>query len=578
MKALLLALVLAPQVGGSQAPAPALPSPLCRKIERLTEAPGVARAHWGVSVASADGTPLCSLHASQLFRPASTNKIFTSAAALALLGPGKTFSTSVTADGTLKNGVLTGDLRLLGGGDANLGAEDVPYVPPPDPPPTGEPKPPPPELVTIPDIEGLADQIVAKGVRSVTGGVIGDDTYFAWQPYPPEWSADDLLYGYGAPISALSVHDNEVAIRVSQDLDATRNVDVTRGPAARVAAARAATARVTAETSPAVPWFTLKNTAVAGQGKGSCASQLVIGRWLGGNAPGPRRVNISGSLPLGVQHCGGTLAIDDPAEYAALALQQALERRGVHIAGAARAEHWDAAEPGGVFTGESDADSLLQEDFSSAVPQAVACSVAGAFRDAPPHGTVLATHTSPTLIADETATLKTSQNLHAELLLRNLGAAYSCDRTERGSLHVLRQYLLHAGVDPEDFVLYDGSGLSSHDLVAPRALTTFLVFAMRQPWFAMWRAALPVGGVDGTLHSRFKDALKGRVFAKTGTLGESSALAGYVLSATGEVRIFSIMVDNHTPMTSAHHAVVDQIVEAIAGEQTLSSQGQSGVN
>jgi D-alanyl-D-alanine carboxypeptidase/D-alanyl-D-alanine-endopeptidase (penicillin-binding protein 4) len=130
---------------------------------------------------------------------------------------------------------------------------------------------------------------------------------------------------------------------------------------------------------------------------------------------------------------------------------------------------------------------------------------------------------------------------------------------------VVRQWLINAGLDGDDFVFYDGSGLSTKDLVTPRAEAQLLSFATKQPWFATWKAALPVGGVDGTLEHRFTEApLKGHVFAKTGTMGESRALAGYVDCASGKQVIFSILVDDHTPGSSADRTVMDKIVAAIA--------------
>ena len=546
MDALLLALALVlPQALPSQAAAtqPPAAADLCIRIAKMTQTPDVARAHWGFSVAAPDGSPVCSLNATQLFRPASINKIFTSAAALALLGPDRTFSTRVAVNGVLSRGTLRGNLRLTGGGDANFGTQDVPYLPPAERPSIEEP-----ELKTIPDIESLADQIVAHGVRKITGNVLGDDSYFAWQPYPPEWSAGDLMYGYGAPVSALSIHDNEVAIRVGRS-----ESDLPIGKAGTVE-------KTAMEAIPSVPWFTLENDVALGNVKGSCDSGLDFAR-----QPGSRVVKVVGQIPPSAKDCGETLAIEDPAEYAALALKLALEQRGVRISGRAKAHHWNPQLPGGVLTGENDDDPALQANFNQPRPLPVVCpEVPSGTPQITPTGAVLAIHTSPPLLADEIVTLKTSQNLHAEVLLRNLGAAYSCDHTERGSLHVLRQYLLHAGVDPGDFVLYDGSGLSSHDLVAPRALTTFLSFAAQQPWFSAWRTTLPVSGVDGTLHARFKDELKGRVFAKTGTLGESRTLAGYVLTDSGKLRSFAIMVDNHTPLSSADRGVMDRMVEAIA--------------
>ena len=155
---------------------------------------------------------------------------------------------------------------------------------------------------------------------------------------------------------------------------------------------------------------------------------------------------------------------------------------------------------------------------------------------------MLASKTSAPLAEDVTLTLKVSQNLHAEMLLHRLGgggracASRIRRQRERGCV---RGFLLHAGLDPADFVFYDGSGLSGHDLVTPRATAQLLAYATKQPWFAQWKAALPVGGEDGTLSSRFPDApLKDHLFAKTGTLGESRGafgLSGYGQREAGDL-------------------------------------------
>ena len=134
---------------------------------------------------------------------------------------------------------------------------------------------------------------------------------------------------------------------------------------------------------------------------------------------------------------------------------------------------------------------------------------------------------------------------------------------------MVRNYLLKAGLAPNDFLFYDGSGLSNHDLVTPRALAKFLAYAATQPWFPQWKSTLPIGGVDGGLLTRFgppNSTLKNRIFAKTGTLGESRALSGYLTTATDHTLIFSILVDTHLPGNTADRTIMDRIVELIAAQ------------
>jgi len=131
----------------------------------------------------------------------------------------------------------------------------------------------------------------------------------------------------------------------------------------------------------------------------------------------------------------------------------------------------------------------------------------------------------------------------------------------------VRQFLLSAGVDDNDFFFYDGSGMSMDDRIAPRALTKLLVYASRQNWGTAWRETLPVAGVDGTLSGRFRNSpLKGRISAKTGTLNESSALSGYLTTASGKTLAFSVMVNGHRPGSNAETQAIDKIVEAIGLE------------
>ena len=274
----------------------------------------------------------------------------------------------------------------------------------------------------------------------------------------------------------------------------------------------------------------------------------------------PRVLQVGGSIAVDAAPVVEHIAIADVAQYAAEALRGALLARGVQIDGVAQALH---ASPAAT-------EPYLQQwrkgdECGAAYPGERRNGAFSCFATPFPRE-VLGSHTSASLADEVTFTLKTSANLHAEVLLRQLALKNACPGGPAvNGASLIRTALLHAGLAEGDFVFYDGSGLSTKDLVTPRAEAQLLAYAAQQPWFPLWKAALPVGGVDGTLAARFTQApLKGHVFAKTGSLGESRALAGYVQCASGRTVIFAILDDNHEPGTIADRVAMDKIVEAVA--------------
>ena len=536
----------------SSAPSSKEQPSLAQQIAALLAAPAVARDHWGIIVTTLDGKPIYTLNEGQLFQPASNAKLFTTAMALAMLGEDERFETQVVAAGLIdKQGVLHGDLKLVGGGDPSFGTSDLPYLPP-----AQRAKTTPPAAQTIPDIEELADKVYATGLRRIEGNILGDDWQILWDPYPPEWSLDDLVYGYGAPVSALSVHDNQINVKVSPDVKSGKS---------------------TVQTDPEMPYYTVESQVYTDHMEGLPAPVCDLIGYQ--RTQGTKKLYVF--MPIGALEpeqapCTQAVAIDDPAEYAAMAFKTALERRGIVVTGTAQAKHdlWRDPNP---TTGE---DSFVPRTMPDRLRTPYVRALdrgqcMGFFTSAPPQETVIASHESHPLSEDVTYTMKVSQNLHAEVLLRDVGASLSCSGTQRAALNALHLFLPHVGVPAGDAVLVDGSGLSAKDLVTPRAVAKLLSYAAHdpktgapQPWFAAWRASLPVGGVDGTLTDRFTKApLKGHVFAKTGTLGEARALSGYLDCASGQTVIFSILVGNHLPSTNADRAAMDQIVAAIAAAE-----------
>jgi D-alanyl-D-alanine carboxypeptidase/D-alanyl-D-alanine-endopeptidase (penicillin-binding protein 4) len=508
---------------------------LARTIAGLLEGPEVSRDHWGIAVTAMDGAPIYLLNEGQLFQPASNAKLYTTAAAMALLGPATTFETKIVAKGVF-GGVesLKGDLVLVGAGDANLSGREIPYVAPALRPKAEKGAPPLPEVNPLRYLEAMADQVAATGLKVVNGDVVGDDTLFAWEPYPQDWSIDDTVWGYGAPVSALTINDNQVKVTVT--------------PAA--VAGQPATVVV----DPAVPsYYTLDVSVITGEKKSGSHVQME-------RALGSKVLRVYGAIAVDAQPDEEEVAIHDPAEYGALALKGMLEARGIVVTGKARATHRIS----------NDAEGLLEGMKRPGQENAVVTggNTGGACLGTPPDTSekTLASHSSPSLLEDVIVTNKVSQNLHAELWLHHLGRKVFCGdgSTLRGA-RLVRAFLENAGIDKDDFVFFDGSGLSGHDLVTPRATARLLQYASTQPWFADWKKSLPVGGEDGSLAERFgKAPLKDHVFAKTGTLGEARALSGYLEAASGKTVIFSIMVGNHMPQTTKDRETMDKIVAAIA--------------
>jgi D-alanyl-D-alanine carboxypeptidase/D-alanyl-D-alanine-endopeptidase (penicillin-binding protein 4) len=512
----------------AQTPSPT--APLDAQIATLLTDPVVARDHWGIQVTALDGTPIYSLNQAQLFQPASNTKLFTTSAAIALLGPAATFETRIVGNLDPATGTVSGDLTLVGGGDANLSGRTLPYLSPAER--QKQPTAPPPDPLRY--VAQLADQIAAKGVKEVTGDIVGDDTLFPWEPYPSDWSIDDAVWGYGAPVSALTINDNQIQVVVAPAATAYQPASIAL--------------------APAMPYYRIQFSVMTSAAK--TGSHVEMER-----APGSNLLRIFGTIAIDAPPDSEEVAIQDPAEYAAMALKQMLEQRGISIKGIARAQHWIFPDPRGFLDQTRDPLDLKQLQLASGS----ACT--NIVAPPSPIGAVLASHRSPTLGEDVVVTDKVSQNLHAELLLHHLAQRLCVASTAEGA-RVVRQFLINAGIDPNDFVFYDGSGLSGHDLVTPRATAKLLQFATTQPWFAAWKSALPIGGEDGSLASRFPTApLKDHVFAKTGTLGEARALSGYLDAASGRTVIFSIMVGNHLPGTSADMQTMDKIVAAIQSTQ-----------
>src|SRR5215472_5014372 len=300
-------------------------TPLGAQIAALLADPDVSRAHWGIAVTAIDGTPIYGLDEGKFFRPASNAKLYTTAAAMALLGPDATVETKLVGD-LDANGTVKGELMLVGAGDANLASDELPYVPP-----AQRPKGPQPQPVALDDLRALADQLEAKGVKRVTGRIVGDATLFVHEPFAESWDVGDLVWEYGAPVSALTIADNEMKLTVTPGM-AVGPKGNEEYPAATVMLEQ-----------KGVPYYTvvaLVRTTPAGTGSHVNVERL----------PGSRVLRVYGSMAVDAQPDVEHVSVDDPALYAAIALKQMLLERGINVNGEATVLHRETQDGRGFLS------------------------------------------------------------------------------------------------------------------------------------------------------------------------------------------------------------------------------------
>ena len=504
---LLLLLALVP-------PALAKRDPLASQIEIILAQPDAERGFWGIEVVSLkDGRTLYALNSAKLFTPASNTKLFTTATALALIGPDYRFKTTVETAGAVdKYGRLVGDVVLVGRGDPNLSGRVLPYA--------GHTQRTQPAIRVL---EQLADQLVQKGVKFIDGDIVADDSYYAFERYGEGWTQDDLVWESGAPVSALSINDNVMFVNI---LPADRPGE-----------------KAFVSLDPFADYYRLDNRILTTP-SGTGPRKIFINR-----EPGSNVLTLWGNIPVDDPGAGEALAIDDPAAFAGQIFQRLLEQRGIAVYGRSRTRHTELAS--------------LQTLSVTAL-----ASGGGEHGMPSRQPLVLASYQSSPLIDDLQVINKVSQNLHAELMLRLLGREKGTSGTIEGGLEVERGFLTQAGIPPDQYVFYDGSGMSRENLATPHAVVQLLRYAAAQPWGKTWYDTLAIAGVDGSLANRFKGtSAEGRVRAKTGALGHINALSGYATTVNGVPIAFSILTNNHKLASKRALDVVDQIMLAIVNDQ-----------
>jgi D-alanyl-D-alanine carboxypeptidase/D-alanyl-D-alanine-endopeptidase (penicillin-binding protein 4) len=350
----------------------------------------------------------------------------------------------------------------------------------------------------------LADTLKARGIRQVAGDLVGDGSYFEAASLHPGWELFDLNWWYAAPVSALAFNDNS--------LDFVWQPGVTVG----------APALISMWPDLGDVAFENRTVTVAPGGETDIGDRFF-------RQPGTAQVWAEGTVALDRPPRTESFAVADPNLFAARALRQALAEAGIAVSGTTR----------------STTDSAAY----------------AAARAGPP----LAETVSRPLRDWIFPILNTSQNLFAEMLLKQLGRRFGGGGSWQEGLVVERRFLIDSvGIDSTEFHLSDGSGLSSENLMSPQGFTRLLRYIRGHPRFSTFAAGLPQAGGTGSLRTRFVGtALAGRVQAKTGSIAGVNTLSGYIERPGGVPLVFSVEVNHHAQPSRAVLATIDSVVVEI---------------
>jgi serine-type D-Ala-D-Ala carboxypeptidase/endopeptidase (penicillin-binding protein 4) len=458
--------------------------------------PRFSGALWGVKVVSLDtGKTVYENHADRLMSPASNTKLYTAALALDTLGGDYRFATPVRATANVgRNGILHGDLIVSGRGDpswkaANFGDNFAPFI----------------------------AAITNAGVRSITGDLVADNTFFQGPPTGSGWCVDDLDESDGAEISALTLADNTAQIRVTHGTNLSDPCSLTLS-------------------SPDTG-IILVNLTKTGPSGGESDLGFV-------KLPGTKKVYVRGVLQIDRAAETLDVPVPQPAAWFGAALKTALARQGISVNGKVRCLAWPEAPP-------------WQETNLVKLGEVK----------------------SPALREIIRAFLKPSQNLEADLVFDHTGEFLRGTNSpkwitsEALAVSALEKFLSTNGV-PADVHFEEGSGLSRNNLTSANATVALLTVMATNRWAKDFFDGLPVAGVDGTLRSRMKDtpAFK-NVHAKTGTLRWANSLSGYVTTAAGEKLVFSLMLNRYDPPSGRRRtAELDDIAVLLAGFKARSDE------
>jgi D-alanyl-D-alanine carboxypeptidase/D-alanyl-D-alanine-endopeptidase (penicillin-binding protein 4) len=461
---------------------------LRQALDELVAHSALAQARVGLKVVRLDdGQVIYSRNGDDLLNPASNVKLFTTAAALYRLGLDYRFDTELLVDRQseqkrvgngpvrFKSGDIKGPLYVRGKGDPSLTAEKL---------------------------FSLANDLWFAGLRSVSGDLVLDDTFFDDESVGPGFDQERGDHGYMAPAGALSLESNAVGVHV--------------------APGDAGGGKALVELEPDSGFFVLENRTLTSPENG--LRRLFVTSLPFGDK---QKIVVSGRVPLGSAPTTVWRKIDQPAFFFGQTLKSTLERRGIKVRGRVRRAAVPRDAVPYLLHQSETLDLVLKKTnkVSSNFMAEQLLKTLGAQASAAP--------------GSWTAGIAAVE----EFLSRDVGIPAGTFVMKNGS------------------GLNDTNRFSTAQVCR---LLRFMW--QRFPLAPEYLSSLPVAGKDGTIHARMEGTdAAGRLRAKTGTLENVSALSGYVESRSGEHLVFSLLVNDFVGRLGPVLNGVDAVGITLAG-------------
>ncbi|MEM7727507.1 MAG: D-alanyl-D-alanine carboxypeptidase/D-alanyl-D-alanine-endopeptidase [Cyanobacteria bacterium P01_A01_bin.45] len=355
--------------------------------------------------------------------------------------------------------------------------------------------------LTDKQLDILSQQLRQKGIRRINQ-LVADDSYFQGETVHPSWMWEDVQFYYGTHVNSLILNENASIVRLFP-------TSVGKPPQVKWD-----------DPTEGFRWKLVNNTVTAPKNT-------------------RKYIEFNRDLKSATFRINGRIAVNSQPDVTAIAVFDPVE----HFIRKFRA-------------------SLLQEKIS------VGRTINGTGKN---NQQEIAAVNSPSISELIKTTNVDSNNLFAEALLKTLAFKktpkpnQSNQPTSVLGLEVLQDTLEKIGVDPKNYSLVDGSGLSRKNLISPQALVQLLQGMARVPQASIFYTSLPNAGKTGTVKSRFSNtAAEGIVLAKTGTMTGVVSLAGYVNVPNYQPIVFSILTNNSQNSARITRKAIDEIVVAIA--------------